>query len=66
VDREKAYAIVRYDAYLAEHDVGIEQLTRVVKVYLDSGEADLEAVRLNALRPDQASRYWVSPAKFVR
>lgn len=66
MEREKVFAIVRYDAYLAHHDAGIELLMRVVKVYLDSDEAESEASRLNALRPDQGSRYWVSAARFVK
>ena len=47
VDREEAFAIVSYDAYLQEVQVGIEQLTRVVKVYPNSAEE--EAEHLNAL-----------------
>ena len=66
MDKEKAFAIVRYDSYLAEHDVSVELRTRVVKVYLDANQADVEAARLNTLRPDQGSHYWVSPAKLVR
>jgi hypothetical protein len=66
VQRVPAFAIVRYDDYLAHHDVGVEMLIKVVKVYVDEHEANSEAERLNALKPEHPSRYWVVRTKLIK
>lgn len=52
------YPILRYDEYLAGHDVDPSMLISVPKVLEDADAAELEAQRLNDLRPDNGSRYW--------
>lgn len=52
------YPILRYDEYLAGHGVDLSMLISVPKVLEDANAAELEAQRLNDLRPDEGSRYW--------
>lgn len=52
------YPILRYDDYLAGHDVDLSMLISVPKVLEDADAAELEAQRLNDLRPGGGSRYW--------
>jgi hypothetical protein len=66
VQKVQAFAIVRYDDYLAHHDVGVDMLIKVVKVYEDEDEANSEAERLSALRPEKSSRYWVVGTKIMK
>ena len=54
-----AFAVVRYDAYLESVAPEPENLVTVKEVFLTSAEAEAEAERLNALRPDAGSRYFV-------
>ena len=61
----QAFAIVRYDDYLAHHDVDVDMLIKVVKVYLDEQDANDDAERLNALKPEHPSRYWAVGTNFV-
>lgn len=56
--KRHVYPILRYDEYLAGHDVDLSMLISVPKVLEDADAAELEAQRLNDLRPDNGSRYW--------
>lgn len=56
--KRHVYPILRYDDYLAGHDVDLSMLISVPKVLEDADAAELEAQRLNDLRPDRGSRYW--------
>ncbi|MDQ6526881.1 hypothetical protein RB608_24895 [Nocardioides sp. LHD-245] len=63
--KRHVYPIVRYDEYLSEHDVDISMLISVVKVLDDEGSVEQEAQRLNALRPDNGSRYWATLSRMA-
>lgn len=65
MQKVQAFASVRYDDYLAHHDVDVDMLIKVVKVYLDEQDATREAERLNSLKPEHPSRYWVAGTKLV-
>ncbi|MBS45880.1 MAG: hypothetical protein CMH83_22460 [Nocardioides sp.] len=56
--KRHVYPILRYDEYLAGHDVDLSMLISVPKVLEDADAAELEAQRLNDLRSDKGSRYW--------
>lgn len=66
MEKVQAFAIVRYDDYLAHHDVDVEMLIKVVKVYMDEADANDEAERLNARKPHHPSRYWVVGTKLMK
>lgn len=55
--KRHVYPILRYDEYLAGHDGDLSMLISVPKVLEDANAAELEAQRLNDLRPDEGSRY---------
>lgn len=54
-----AFAVLRFDDHLTEVTSDINLLIKVVKVLLNSEAAHAEAERLNQLRDEVSSRYWV-------
>lgn len=65
VKKRHVYPILRYDEYLAGHDVDLSMLISVPKVLDDATAAELEAQRLNDLRPDKGSRYWAALSRMA-
>lgn len=63
--KRHVYPILRYDEYLAEHDVDLPMLISVVKVLEDEASAEREAERLNGLRPGNGSRYWATLSRMT-
>lgn len=59
-----AFAVVRYDEYLADSTDDIALKITVVKVLLDPGEAQHESDRLNDVNGPQA-RYWVQSTRIL-
>lgn len=57
VDKQPAYAVLRFDDYLGEVEHHLEERVTVVKVVLTVEEAEAEVARLNELNASKGSRY---------